>query len=358
MKGRWMSRVRILAAALAALAIGVVGAGVGVLLDDDEAPTAATTSAGGTGSAGSAQSVRDADALSVPEIYRRTADGVVEVLVTGAGGTFGEGATPQAQGSGFVYDDEGHVITNQHVVADADQVRVRFADGSSYTADVVGADASTDLAVLDVDAPAGKLQPLDLADSSTLEIGAGVVAIGSPFGLEGTITTGIVSALHRAITAPNGFTIDDAIQTDAAINHGNSGGPLLDLRGDVIGVNAQIRSDGGGNEGVGFAIPSSTVRRIADEIISDGQVEHAYLGISLEPEGEASITSVREGTPAADAGLRVGDVITKLNGRAIASGAELRGQLDRHEPGEAVRLTVRRDGDDLIVTVTLGTRPS
>jgi S1-C subfamily serine protease len=354
-----MSTARILAAALAALAIAVVGAGVGVLLDDDGAPTAATTIVAGSGSAGSSQSVREADALSVPEIYRRAADGVVEVIVTTAeGGTFGDGTTPQAQGSGFVYDDEGHVITNQHVVGDAQEVRVRFADGSSYPATIVGADPSTDLAVLDVDAPAAKLQPLDLADSSGLVIGSGVVAIGSPFGLEGTITSGIVSALHRAITAPNGFTIDDAIQTDAAINHGNSGGPLLDLRGRVIGVNAQIRSDGGGNEGVGFAIPSSTVRRIADEIITDGQVEHAYLGISLEPEGEASITSVRDGTPAADAGLRVGDVITELNGRAVASGAELRGQLDRHEPGESVRLTVRRGGDDVTVTVTLGTRPS
>jgi putative serine protease PepD len=296
-------------------------------------------------------------ALSVPEIYRRAADSVVEVIVT-AGVSLGDGTNPQAQGSGFVYDEQGHVITNQHVVADADGIRVRFADGSSYSAKLVGADASTDVAVLDVDAPGAKLQPLAVANSSAVEIGTGVVAIGSPFGLEGTVTTGIVSALHRAITAPNGFTIDDAIQTDAAINHGNSGGPLLDLRGRVIGVTAQIRSDGGGNEGVGFAIPSSTVRRIADEIISEGRVEHAYLGIALEPEGEASITSVRDGTPAADAGLQVGDVITKIDGRSIASGAALRGQLDRHEPGESVRLTVRRGGRDVTLTVTLGTRPS
>ena len=158
------------------------------------------------------------------------------------------------------------MITNQHVVDGAESVEVTFANGKTYDATVVGSDPSTDIAVLDVDAPASVLEPLELADSSQLEVGDGVVAIGSPFGLEQTVTTGIVSALHRQITAPNDFAIDDAIQTDAAINHGNSGGPLLDLNGNVVGVNSQIESESGGNDGVGFAVPSNTVERIADAL--------------------------------------------------------------------------------------------
>ncbi len=153
------------------------------------------------------------------------------------------------------------MITNQHVVDGAQSVSVRFANGKTYSAKVVGSDPSTDIAVIDVDAPASELKPIDLADSSAVEVGDGVIAIGSPFGLEQTVTSGIVSALHRQITAPNNFSIDDAIQTDAAINHGNSGGPLLDMDGQVIGVNSQIESDSGGNDGVGFAVPSNTVGR-------------------------------------------------------------------------------------------------
>ena len=174
------------------------------------------------------------------------------------------------------------MITNQHVVDGAESVKVTFSNGKTYDATVVGSDPSTDIAVIDVDAPASVLEPLELANSSQLEVGDGVVAIGSPFGLEQTVTTGIVSALHRQITSPNNFAIDDAIQTDAAINHGNSGGPLLDLNGDVIGVNSQIESESGGNDGVGFAVPSNTVKRIADGLIADGSVEHAYLGVATE----------------------------------------------------------------------------
>ena len=177
---------------------------------------------------------------------------------------FGNGGNATAQGSGFVYDDQGHVITNQHVVDGAQSVKVTLWNGKTYDATVVGTDASTDIAVLDVDAPASVLEPLSLADSSKLEVGDGVVAIGSPFGLEQTVTSGIVSALHRQITAPNDFAIDDAIQTDAAINHGNSGGPLLDMSGRVVGVTSQIESESGGNDGVGFAVSSNTVKRIAD----------------------------------------------------------------------------------------------
>ena len=183
---------------------------------------------------------------------------------------------------GFVYDTQGHVITNQHVVDGAQSVSVKFANGRTYSATVVGADPSTDLAVIDVDAPASVLKPLELGDSSAVEVGDGVIAIGSPFGLDQTVTTGIVSALHRQITSPNNFSIDNAIQTDAAINHGNSGGPLLDMDGDVIGVNSQIESDSGGNDGVGFAVPSNTISRIAGALIDNGSVEHAYLGVAID----------------------------------------------------------------------------
>ncbi len=193
-----------------------------------------------------------------------------------------------AQGSGFVFDENGHIVTNQHVVAGASSVSVSFWNGVERDGRVVGTDPSTDLAVLRVDAPASLLQPLRLADSSAVAVGDPVLAFGSPFGLEGTVTAGIVSALHREMTAPNNYTITDTIQTDAAINHGNSGGPLLDRRGRVIGVNAQIESESGGSDGVGFAIPSNTVRAIVRQLIATGEVQHAYLGIRMAQSPRAS----------------------------------------------------------------------
>ncbi len=301
---------------------------------------------------GDAQPAADSSS-SVAAIYKRSQKAVVEIAVT-------TGAQ-QAQGSGFVYDEQGHVITNQHVVAGAESVEVTFWNGKTYDATVVGSDPSTDIAVLDVDAPASVLEPLELGDSSQLEVGDGVVAIGSPFGLEQTVTTGIVSALNRQITAPNNFAIDNAIQTDAAINHGNSGGPLLDMDGSVVGVNSQIESESGGNDGVGFAVPSDTVERIADALITDGSVEHAYLGVATEDvEGStgAGISEVRTGTPAAAAGLRNGDAVTRIDGTAVNSADELRQLIDAKRPGDKVELTVRRDGETMTIEVTLGTRPS
>jgi S1-C subfamily serine protease len=327
----------------------------------------------------------------VGDVYRSASPSVVEVTVTGGGSGFGQEQS-QGQGSGFVYDTEGHVVTNQHVVDGADSVNVRFSNGAGYEATVVGTDSSTDVAVLKVEAPAELLAPLALADSSTValadsstvEVGDAVVALGSPFGLEGTLTSGIVSALHREITSPNNFSISDVIQTDAAINHGNSGGPLLDLEGRVIGVNSQIESESGGNDGIGFAVPSNTVRSIADQLIADGSVEHAYLGVGVQSipatvadelgsvEGVA-LATVREGTPAAEAGLRGatgtqtvsgqeyptgGDVITAIDGEAITSDVELRSLIDSKQPGDEVRLTYHRDGESSTVTVTLAERPA
>src|SRR5512133_179751 len=291
----------------------------------------------------SSEPTADSSALTVGQIYRQTYQGVVEITVSSNQQTPLGSQEAQSQGSGFVIDSDGHVVTNEHVVDNAKSVSVRFWNGDTYSASVVGSDPSTDLAVIKVDAPQSILHPLTLGDSSSVRVGDTVVAIGSPFGLEESVTSGIVSALHRQMEAPNNFTINDSIQTDAAINHGNSGGPLLDINGDVIGVNSQIRSDSGGSDGVGFAIPSNTVKSIAETLIGSGKVEHAYLGVSSQ-QGPASVAdqlklvvgvalaTVRSNTPADKAGLKGatgsktvegeqypigGDVITAIDGAKV-----------------------------------------
>lgn len=307
--------------------------------------------------------------LPATAIYERTAKGVVEISASGGSGI---GSQPSAQGSGFVYDKNGHIVTNQHVVAGASSISVSFWNGVELEATLVGTDPSTDLAVVRVTAPRSLLVPLLLADSSAVDVGDPVLAFGSPFGLEGTVTAGIVSALHREMTAPNNFTITDTIQTDAAINHGNSGGPLLDRRGRVIGVNAQIESESGGSDGVGFAIPSNTVRSIVRQLVATGEVEHAYLGIrmALTSDGVA-VTEVLPGTPAEKAGLREatgtkvvdgqqqptgGDVIVEFDGEKVASAVALQSAVDARRPGDTVPITVLRDGSRRTLEVTLGVR--
>jgi len=299
--------------------------------------------------------------LSVNQIYRRAYRGVVEITVTEGGTTspIPGGGQAQAQGSGWVYDASGRIVTNQHVVDGASSISVRFWNGKTYKAKVVGTDLSTDLAVIKVDAPASQLYPLAVGDSSAVQVGDGVVAIGSPFGLEETVTSGIVSALHRSIDARNNFTINDSIQTDAAINHGNSGGPLLNNRGQVIGVNAQIRSDSGGNEGVGFSIPSNTVRLIAGQLISSGKAEHAYLGVSIDAAAaNARIAEVRPSTPAKKAGLKGGDIVIQVDDTTISTGNDLTRAIDSHKPGDTVTLKYRRGSDVHSVDLTLASRPS
>jgi S1-C subfamily serine protease len=355
------SRTPLLVAGLVAalaLGVGVGAASYSVLADDSSSVVREVT-------VSTAEPAASQGSLTIAAIYDRTIDGVVEISAGSGQG--------QAQGSGFVYDSVGHVVTNQHVVEGAGSISVRFANGRSYPATLVGTDPSTDLAVVKVDAPASVFHPLRLGDSADVEVGHGVVAMGSPFGLEGTITSGIVSALHRQMTAPNNFTINDSIQTDAAINHGNSGGPLLDLRGHVIGVNAQIESESGGNDGVGFAIPSNTVRSIVSQLIETGEVEHAYLGIKMFPTSDGVvITEVRPGSPADDSDLEAasgtttvdgeqvptgGDVIVEVDGDAVATTAELQSAVDAKKPGDTLMLTILRDGERRMVTVTLGTRP-
>jgi putative serine protease PepD len=309
------------------------------------------------------QPASQSTALSVNEIYRRAHRGVVDITVSTTGSSpFGGSGSAQAEGSGFVYDSKGDIVTNQHVVDGAQSVTVKFWNGKTYKATVVGTDSSTDLAVIRVNAPASQLHPLSLGDSSEVQVGDGVVAIGSPFGLEETVTSGIVSALHREMRSQTGFTIDDSIQTDAAINHGNSGGPLLNPSGQVIGVNSQIESDSGGSDGVGFAIPSDTVQTVVSQLISTGKAQHAYLGVSIEPPASGSGARIAElrgsGTPAAKAGLRAGDVITALEGHEVASPDALQSAVSNHQPGDAVTVTYERDGASHTASVTLGTRPS
>jgi putative serine protease PepD len=289
--------------------------------------------------------------LSVNSIYQRAYRGVVEISVRGVGSA--------AEGSGFVYDSSGHIVTNQHVVGGAQSISVKFWNGKTYSAQLVGSDSSTDLAVIKVNAPASQLYPLTVGSSSKLAVGDPVVAIGSPFGLEETVTSGIVSALHRSIDSPANFAIADTIQTDAAINHGNSGGPLLNAQGQVIGVNAQIRSDSGDNAGVGFAIPSDTVRSIAGQLISNGKAVHAYLGVSLDSSAtSARVADVRPGTPAAKANLRAGDVVTAVGNTTVSSAEELTRAIDAHKPGETVTVKISRSGKTVTAQVTLASRPS
>jgi putative serine protease PepD len=310
-------------------------------------------------------------AMSVNGVYRAARDGVVEITVTTSGGSgsdnspfpFGGSGSQQsqAQGSGFVYDSSGHVITNDHVVANATKISVMFSDGSKYSASLVGADPSTDLAVIKVDAPSSKLHPLTMGDSSKLAVGDGVVAIGSPFGLDETVTSGIVSALDRDISSQNNFTISGAIQTDAAINHGNSGGPLLNMSGEVIGVTSQIESDGGGNEGVGFAVPSNTISSVASKLVNGQKVEHPYLGVFVQAptdQSGAEVAQVKSGSPAAHAGLKAGDVITSFAGETIQSPDDLTAAVGAKAAGDKVSVTYVRDGSTKTTQVTIGTRPS
>jgi len=307
---------------------------------------------------GDSQPAANTSGLSVNAIYKLANRGVVEVKVNSqSSDPFGGTRQQSAEGSGFVYDTSGHVITNQHVVAGATSVHVTFWNGKTYTAHVVGTDPSTDLAVLDVDAPSSSLFPLTVGDSSKVEVGDNVVAIGAPFGLAETVTAGIVSALHRQMTSPNNFSIDDSIQTDAAINHGNSGGPLLDQQGHVIGVNAQIESDSGGSDGVGFAIPSNTIKSIASQLISSGKAQHAYLGVELG-DTAARVVTVRPNTPASKAGLQTGDVITSFGGTNVSSADDLREAINARKPGDRVSVTYTRNGKSHTVSLTLASRPA
>ena len=314
--------------------------------------------------------------LTVHDIYQRDSEGVAFIssqIVQQTQSAFGLPQQQQstATGSGFLIDNDGHSLTNAHVVQGAKRVDVQLGDGATQQAQIVGTDPSTDIALLKVDNTEG-VNPLPLGDSTKVQVGDPVVAIGNPFGLDRTVTTGIVSALQRQIQAPNGFSISDVIQTDAAINPGNSGGPLIDGAGQVIGINSQIESQSGGNEGVGFAVPIKTAADVVTQLESGGEVHRAYLGLSggditpsiaqalnLPVQQGVLIQQVLNGGPADDAGINGptgqatiggqtipigGDIITKVDGKQITGMDDVISAVNGHKPGDDLTLTVWRDG--------------
>jgi S1-C subfamily serine protease len=364
-----MDRMRTLVSfAGGAVSVGLV---VGVLsvagvIDDDASPsqTAAPAPTATSTESGASRPVASSP-TNVSEIYKRVSGGVVFVeSASGGGGGVLSAGGQAATGSGFVLDKQGHIVTNEHVVEGFDTFRVRIGkDSTPLPAQLVGKDPSSDLAVLKVDPGKvkGGLKPLELGDSNALQPGDQAIAIGSPFGLSGTVTEGIVSALGRTITAPNGFPIANAVQTDAAINPGNSGGPLLDSKGRVIGVNSQIKTDNGGdNSGVGFAVPVSTIKQIVPQIQSGGKVVRAYLGVSNGDSQDGSgavVATVAPGGPAEKAGLRPGDKITAIDGKPILTSDDVSAAVTALKPNQKAKIAVVQGGNRRTLTVQLGTRP-
>jgi S1-C subfamily serine protease len=349
----------------------------------------------GPGAAVVASDSRSGKALTVAEIYRRAAPGVVQVTSTSrveqAEDPFFPFELPETQralGSGFVIDKTGYIVTNYHVIRGAESVEVGFSNNANMKAKIVGGDPSTDTALLKVNANARALTPLSLGDSDSIQVGDDVLAIGNPFGLARSATRGIVSAVQRPLQAPNGMTIDHVIQTDAQINHGNSGGPLLNARGEVIGVNSAIETGNTGtqgNVGIGFAIPVNTVRDVVAQLKEKGRVEHPYLGIYARPiESEIAelfrlpvkrgllVERVVPGTGAADAGLRGGttrvvvagesynlggDIIVKVEGAAVNSSERLRELVAEKKPGDTILVEILRDEDRRTLHIKLGRQP-
>jgi putative serine protease PepD len=348
-------------AVIAACAMGAGAATSTMIATQESPPAAATTTQTVLEQAEPAASTSGA-AQSVAEIYNEDVDGVVEITVkeqssSGQGYGFGAPRTVTAQGTGFEIDSKGDIVTNAHVVSGASSITVRTKDGTRYTATLVGSDETTDVAVLHVNAPTSDLHPLTFASASSVAVGDPVVAIGDPYGFTDSVSTGVVSALGRTITSPNNRPINDAIQTDAAINHGNSGGPLLNDQGQVIGITSQIYADDStsGNVGIGFAVPASTVERIASELVSSGKATHPYLGVYLQDgSGGARITRVASGSPAAKAGLAAGEVITAVNGHSTGDASAAVEAITALQPGQSVAITVRNGSTSKAITVTLG----
>lgn len=321
--------------------------------------------------------------LSLVQIFERSEEGVVQVNIQRAPEIIG----PNGVGSGFVFDKNGHIITNEHVVKNAEKVIVTFLDGRSYDADVIGVDAATDIAVIRVNADPSLLKPLAIGDSNGLKVGMQIAAIGNPFGLSGTMTSGIVSALGRLLPQETGFSIPDVIQTDAAINPGNSGGPLLNLRAEVVGINTAIQSATGEFTGVGFAVPSNTIAKIVPKLISDGIYHHPWVGISgrdIDPALAKAlnlvdargflVVNVVEGSPAEKAGLKGseetrevdgveypfgGDVILAVDGKIVRQIDDILIHLQRYKAvGDEMVLEVLRDGRVTNFVIELDERPN
>jgi putative serine protease PepD len=357
------------------VAAAVVGGVIAVIIAGGGSTKNTTTTVVAPSHSSEPASFQSQRGLTVNQIYKLADPGVVDITTQSTQNTqgffgFGQQQT-QGEGAGFVYDKKGDILTDEHVVSGANQITVTFSNGRRASASVVGSDTGADVAVVHVNnVPASELHPLTVGDSSKIQVGDNVVAIGSPFSLPNTVTTGIVSATGRTISAPNQFTIPNAIQTDAAINPGNSGGPLLNASGQVIGLADQIETSNqnaqgeGSNSGVGFATPSNTDVRIANELIKTGKARNAYVGVSLNPSssGGAQISrssqGVVSGGPAAKAGLQPGDLITAVNGHAINTTNEFVATIANYAPGNTVTLTVKRGGQTKTLKLTLGSQPS
>jgi putative serine protease PepD len=331
---RWLLPLT-LAVAVAALGLAAVA-----VLDGGGSEEAGVLPAAGGGRLAPTQ---------IGRVYESAGPGVVSVQAGPAGGT------------GFVVRRDGTIVTNAHVVAGAETAQVRFGDsGALVEAEVLGTDTGSDLAVLRVDpGSVGRLRPLPLANSERVRVGDAVVAIGHPFGLDRTATAGIVSGVGREIRAPDGFQIDEVIQTDAPINPGNSGGPLLDARGRVVGVNSQIATGGGGgNVGIGFAVPSNTVREVLPTLSAGQRVERPYLGVTTAPHREgAEVQEVTPDSPAESAGLIPGDIITGIDGHPVRDPDDVADAIKGLEPGDDIEVEADRDGERRSFDVELEARP-
>ena len=344
--------MKILKPLLPLAAAAAIGGGAGAVATTalhDDSPSVRTITNTRTVAASNSDGL-----MSPHDVYGAAKDSVA-YITTGSG-----------TGSGFVVSADGYIVTNAHVIEGANgSIKAKVGDGKVLDAKLVGEDASTDLALLKVSA--SNLKPLTLADSSTVEVGDPAYAIGNPFGLDRTLTVGVVSALQREIDSPNGFSIDDVIQTDAAINPGNSGGPLFNAAGQVIGVNSQIESPNAnssgqaGNVGIGFAIPADTVKNVIAQLRDTGKVSHAYLGVQAQAANDGSGAQIAQLTsdgPAADAGLQAGDIVTALGGKPVEDASTLTSLVDEHKPGDSVEVKIKRDGSDKTLTVKLGERPA
>jgi putative serine protease PepD len=344
--------------------------------------TQTVTSAGASSASTEPAAFSSGGGMSINQIFKKAGPGVVDIVVTApssgsSGSLFGGGSgsgQQQDEGAGVVYNSNGYILTDQHVVANASSIKVTFQDGYVGSAKVIGTDPSTDVGVIKVDAPASELHPLTFGDSSTAQVGDDVVAIGSPFSLPETVTSGIVSQTGRSIQAPNGWTIPGAIQTDAPINPGNSGGPLLNASGEVLGLNDQIETNNttvggeGSSSGIGFATPGNEDQKVANTIISGKSVEHGYVGVSLAPStkggakiaenGSSSQPAIEPNSPAAQAGLEPGDLISAVDGQTITSTEAFIAKVAQDSPGQTITLTVKRNGETKQIKVTLGKQPA
>jgi putative serine protease PepD len=345
-----------------ALVSAVVGAAIATGLLYATGAAGDQTTADPTGS-----SSNQSTAIDAASIYSATAPRVVDITASGihtiSNGFPFPSRSETATGTGFEIDSRGDILTAAHVVAGASQITVRLENGTSRSAKVLGADTSIDAAVLQVDPSGLALHPLPLGSSQALAVGDPLAVIGDPFGFNRSLSTGVVSALHRTIQAPDGFTIADAIQTDAAIDPGNSGGPVLNGQGKLVGITDQIATGGSGSDsftGVGFAVPIDDVKGELSQLEHGVTTSHAYLGVSLADTGAgaALVSAVVANGPAASAGLRQGDLVTAADGKAIHDPNGLIAAIASHKPGDKLTLTVQRGPQQLTVTATLGTQPS